>query len=70
MPDKKNLQYLDRCFEINKPSKTLKIKLKDGYTYNEGVTDAARYLAQGNEEDYTRVEFKYGNLYFVVARLK
>lgn len=49
-------------------SKTLKIEPKQGTTLMECVKNAYHYLEQW--PFHTKVEFKYGRFYIVIARLK
>lgn len=65
----KMLFYLGRCFEIPKESRTLKLRKKPGFTVDECIKDAEAFLLN-NKEGYTRIEFKRGPTYFVVAKLK
>ena len=51
------------------PGKTLKLKVKTGETLERSVLAAYRYVSNPQQE-YSRIEFKYGDCYVVVARLK
>lgn len=51
------------------PEKTLKLQLKDGVSFINGVKEAYHYVSKPTST-HNRVEFKFGNCYFVVARLK
>ena len=51
------------------PGKTLKLKVKTGETLERSVRAAYRYVSNPQQE-YSRIEFKYGDCYIVVARLK
>ena len=62
--------YLTRCFKVPSQSKTLKLKKLDGFTLEEAVRDAYKYVSEENTEGIGRVEFRYAGCYIVVARLK
>ena len=51
------------------PGKTLKLKVKEGETLERSVLAAYRYVSNPRQE-FNRIEFKYGDCYVVVARLK
>lgn len=55
-------------FIVPNPSKTLKVRIKEGVSLEIAIRDAYRYLE--SQEEYTRIEFRYYKNYMVVAKLK
>jgi autonomous glycyl radical cofactor GrcA len=53
----------------NPGSKTLKLEVKTGVKLEDAVKNAYGYV-DTPDSTYTRVEFKYGSCYIVVAKLK
>lgn len=60
---------LSAAFVVPKESKTLKLQPKEDMTLYSLISSARNYL-NSNQEGYTRVEFKFENNYFVIAKLK
>ena len=57
---------LSNVFEC--PGKTLKLKVKQGTLVEDAFKHALVYL--NSQSMYTRIEFKHGTNYIVVAKLK
>jgi len=60
--------------EVPKSRKTLKTKPKRSVLtaeeFNQTMLEAFLFVKNGNEDGYTAVEFAYGGVYFVIAKLK
>jgi hypothetical protein len=61
------IDVLQRSFDFH-PRKTLKLKVKDGTLISDALTNAKEFLDTSTE--YSRIEFRFGKYYYVVARLK
>ena len=60
---------LRRSFVLPKETSTMKVKLRDGEVLETATLRAFRYVLD-NTDGITRIEFRYGKAYIVVARLK
>lgn len=60
---------LNLAFVTKPPYKTLKLQLRDGISLVEATQIAYNYISNPRTE-HNRVEFKFGECYVVVARLK
>jgi hypothetical protein len=65
-PDSLFPNELSTAFEV--PGKTLKLKVKQGTLVEDAFKHALVYL--NSQTMYTRIEFKHGTNYIVVAKLK
>ena len=65
-PDSLFPNQLSIVFEV--PGKTLKLKVKQGTLVEDAFKHALVYL--NSQDMYTRIEFKHGTNYIVVAKLK
>jgi len=61
------IEVLQRSFEFNE-RKTLKLRVKESTPLISAINDAREFLADNPE--YSRIEFAYDRMYYVVARLK
>lgn len=61
-------------FNVTKPRHTLKTKLKrntlTASEFKDMMLKAFQYINNGNPQNYTAMEFQYGDCYFVIAKLK
>ena len=67
-PEQLTLDYLKGSFVVPRPGKTLKLKIKDVTPAVDAFLQACEYLRH-NSDGYTRVEFKLGRQYVVIANL-
>jgi hypothetical protein len=67
-PAQLTFDYLKDSFVVPKPGKTLKLKVKDVTPAVDAFLQACEYLRR-NSDGYTRVEFKLGRQYVVIANL-
>ena len=61
------IEALQRSFEFGE-RKTLKLKVKQATNLIDAIHSAREFLADNLE--YSRIEFAYDKMYYVIARLK
>jgi len=65
---------LDSAFKIPNDKKTLKLEINGSQTDTnnlyQAINSAYNYVRSANPTDTTKIEFKFDNCYFIVARLK